>query len=204
MHWAGNSRTVKVAAGAPSLLAIPENFNVGWVARSDGRELTPIRVDGWQQGWLLPSSAAATIHLDFTPQTSFRWHLAVGLGLSGAVLLAGLFALFARRSRQPARAWPGPGSVSTPVGLAVAVLLGVFAGGIAVVGFVGGVLLCRTRLRWRALACVVLAVLSGALDVAGSSTWERSTAGLAAAVAVGILTGASLGEVRVRGGTADG
>ncbi|MCW2782695.1 MAG: hypothetical protein JWR35_3144 [Marmoricola sp.] len=204
VHWAENDRTVKVAAGTPSLLAVPENFNVGWVARSNGHELTPIRVDGWQQGWLLPSSAATTIHLDFTPQTSFRWHLAVGLGLSGAVLLAGLVLLLTRRSRPLARSWPGPGSVSTPAGLAVAVLLGVFAGGVTVVGFVGGVLLCRTRLRWRALACVVPAALSGVLDVAGSSTWERSTAGLAAAVAVGILTGASLGEVRVRGGTADG
>ncbi|WP_442943469.1 alpha-(1-_3)-arabinofuranosyltransferase domain-containing protein [Nocardia sp. NBC_00565] len=41
------------------LLVLPLSTNVGWRARfADGGEPEPIVVNGWQQGWLLPDSAA--------------------------------------------------------------------------------------------------------------------------------------------------
>ncbi|GEE01562.1 hypothetical protein nbrc107696_20080 [Gordonia spumicola] len=98
-RWDATSRTVDVpsAAGA-RVLSVPESTNPGWHARLNGVELTPIVVNGWQQGWVIPAGSAGTVALTFDLDTPYRWVLLVGLGL-----VAILFAVaFGRRRSTPA------------------------------------------------------------------------------------------------------
>ena len=53
--WTTSRRVLDVASGPEALLVLPENANDGWRATLGGRELTPLRVDGWMQGYLLPA-----------------------------------------------------------------------------------------------------------------------------------------------------
>ena len=103
--WGDESRQVKVAAGTRSILTIHENFNKSWKATVDGKQLTPIRVDGWQQGFIVPASGAVVVHLDNAPGKTYRLAL-----LLSALLVLGLLIAAAwpsRRSRviSPPRAW---------------------------------------------------------------------------------------------------
>ncbi|MDP1466142.1 hypothetical protein, partial [Klebsiella pneumoniae] len=50
--WLGDRRELKVGSGAASYLTTYENVNDGWKATLNGKELTSLRLDGWQQGWL--------------------------------------------------------------------------------------------------------------------------------------------------------
>ena len=54
-RWGGAGAYRGGRAGEEALLSVPENFNDGWVAEVDGDGSTPLRVDGWQQGWVLPA-----------------------------------------------------------------------------------------------------------------------------------------------------
>jgi arabinofuranan 3-O-arabinosyltransferase len=84
--WDVSHREVHVAAGRESVLSVPENANPGWVARLDGRELPRVRVDGWQQAWVLPAGAGGTVTLDFTPDGEYRQGLLIG-GVAVLVVL---------------------------------------------------------------------------------------------------------------------
>ena len=67
------------ASSAPALLVVPQNYNVGWVARdTDGSAMTAVRVNGWQQGWVVPAGAARTVGAAFGPDGSYRAGLAGG------------------------------------------------------------------------------------------------------------------------------
>jgi arabinofuranan 3-O-arabinosyltransferase len=51
--------------------------------------LTPVRVDGWKQGWLVPAGRAATVTLTYGPDTAYRAGLGIGvLGVLAAIALA--------------------------------------------------------------------------------------------------------------------
>jgi arabinofuranan 3-O-arabinosyltransferase len=76
------------ARSAPALVSLPQNINPGWVATLDGKDLPVQRVDGWQQGWMLPAGPAATVHLHFAPTRLFDALLVAGVVLAGAVLVA--------------------------------------------------------------------------------------------------------------------
>ncbi|NYJ01035.1 arabinofuranan 3-O-arabinosyltransferase [Nocardioides thalensis] len=200
-NWGDSTRTVRVAAGEGTLLYLPENFNEGWVAEADGERLMPVRVDGWQQGWVLPSGEATTVELRFAPQRTYDVLLPLGLGVSGAVLLAGLLVLLApllqvvrRRplTAVPARDWPPLVPTRWPL-RAGAVVVSLLLLGPACALALGGAVLAGDRPRWTAVAVAAsgLVVLSGVLDVLGGET-SRAAADLAAAVAVGVLAGRTL------------
>jgi arabinofuranan 3-O-arabinosyltransferase len=88
-RWDATEREVKIdAAGAARVLSVPESTNPGWHARLGGVELTPIVVNGWQQGWLVPAGAAGTVSLTFDLDTPYRWTLLVGLLLVAALFVA--------------------------------------------------------------------------------------------------------------------
>jgi arabinofuranan 3-O-arabinosyltransferase len=89
------NRTVEVGPGSPGILTLAQNFNTGWKATLNGKPLKPVRVDGWEQAWLLPASRSPVlVHLSFPPGRLYE--LALLLGLVLAVLVVA-FALFPRR-----------------------------------------------------------------------------------------------------------
>src|SRR5579884_1628847 len=167
--WGPARREVRAPAAISSrVLVVPESINPGWVARaSDGTRLTPIAVNGWQQGWVVPAGTSGTITLTFVSNSWYR------AGLLGGLALLPLLALLAwwparRRHDDDVPARPlAPGRWG-----AVAVLAAgaVIAG---VTGFVvfGAALALRYALRRRQRWCdaVTLGLTAGGLILAGAA-----------------------------------
>jgi arabinofuranan 3-O-arabinosyltransferase len=85
--WGAAHRQLLVAGGPEAVLSVPENANDGWVAKADGVPLNRTRVDGWQQAWVLPAGGAATVVLDFEPDTVYRQRLLVGAIAAGLLIV---------------------------------------------------------------------------------------------------------------------
>ena len=86
-----------------AVLRVPQNHNAGWVARdADGRVLSPIRLDGWQQGWVLPAGERTTVTAAFAPDRPYRIALLAGL-VWRHLLVAGLALATSVRHRHRAR-----------------------------------------------------------------------------------------------------
>src|SRR5580704_17016492 len=101
--WQPDQRRLGIGPGAASYLEVHENYNPGWAAALNGRELTPVRIDGWQQGFIVPAGTGGTIALIFRPAATYHLALAVSL-LAVAILLAitaWSFTGRARRGRDP-------------------------------------------------------------------------------------------------------
>ncbi|NBM20650.1 alpha-(1-_3)-arabinofuranosyltransferase family protein, partial [Streptomyces sp. GC420] len=124
--WAGDRRAVRVGTGTASYLTMYGNANDGWKATLDGEELSSVRLDGWQQGWLVPQDSAGTIKLEYEPA---RWYEA-GLIVAGIALLGLLALAFVRRSgaapAEPGEAGeplPGPPAPGAVLGTVVLTLV---------------------------------------------------------------------------------
>jgi len=96
--WRSNpaALTLEVPASSKqSVVTVAQNYSKGWVAYDgSGRKLTPIRVAGWQQGWVLPAGEEQLVNARFMPDRAYRAGLLVG---SLAVLAVMAMALFYRR-----------------------------------------------------------------------------------------------------------
>jgi hypothetical protein len=94
--------TVEVpAADEQSVLTVAQNYNEGWEAYDgSGRKLTPIRVAGWQQGWILPAGAEQVVTARFVPDRTYRAGLLVGL--LGLLTVVAMAVFYRRSSRQSA------------------------------------------------------------------------------------------------------
>ncbi|MFF0879416.1 alpha-(1-_3)-arabinofuranosyltransferase domain-containing protein [Micromonospora aurantiaca (nom. illeg.)] len=96
--WSATERRVRVSEhSVDRVLAVRENTNTGWQATVGGTTLTPLVVDGWQQGWILPAGVSGDVVLRFTPDTPYRMGL-----LLGGVLLAVVVLLAVLPDRRPA------------------------------------------------------------------------------------------------------
>jgi arabinofuranan 3-O-arabinosyltransferase len=127
-NWGPEQRTLKVGSGAPSYLVVKENFNPGWQAQLNGRALTPVRIDGWQQAWVLPRGSGGTVTLTYGPDHLYQLVLVVGALL--ALLLCSLALWPSRRRREMAATGTRsvPRVIAFGAGLAALFLLvGVFA-----------------------------------------------------------------------------
>ncbi|MFK0149935.1 alpha-(1-_3)-arabinofuranosyltransferase family protein [Streptomyces griseus] len=173
----GDRRTIAVGAGEASYLQIHENHNKGWKATLDGEELTPLRIDGWQQAWLIPEGEGGAVTLEYEPARIYQ----VGLIGAGVLLLVLVGLAFGRRrgaepyaaEEQPVV--PGPGPVLGTVALT---LVGVvIAGPLALAVPVLAVL---AHFRPRALAPVAFAAMAAAGVVAAVGTGETTAAGAGA------------------------
>jgi arabinofuranan 3-O-arabinosyltransferase len=93
--WSPAHRTVAVGPGPSTYLQVAQNFSPGWRATLGGRTLRPVRLDGWEQGWVVPAGAGGLVTMTFAPDSTYRMALALG-GLFLLVLL--LLALSGRNS----------------------------------------------------------------------------------------------------------
>ncbi|MFG2444144.1 alpha-(1-_3)-arabinofuranosyltransferase [Nocardia fluminea] len=86
------------------LLVLPLSTNVGWQAHTtDGRELSPLVVDGWQQAWLVPPGTTGEVTVSFPAD---RWYRLAIFG--GLLLLIPLALLAVPRRRAVPDAGPAP------------------------------------------------------------------------------------------------
>ncbi|GIE83144.1 coagulation factor 5/8 type [Actinoplanes philippinensis] len=93
------------------VLALRENANAGWSASIDGEELPVIKVDGWQQAWLVPAGASGEVVLRFGPDRIYTATMSGGaLLLLGVVVVAAL----AGSGRLPGSRAP---AATTPAGV---------------------------------------------------------------------------------------
>ena len=167
--WGPGRREVRAPASPTSrVLVIPESINPGWVARtSAGARLTPVAVNGWQQGWIVPAGDAGTITLTFASNSLYRAGLAVGLAL--LPLLAALALWRTRRGRAddaPAQPW-APGRWAAVAVLAAGAIIAGAVGVVAVGAALGLRYALRHRQRWRDGMTVGLS--AGGLILAGAA-----------------------------------
>ena len=167
--WSADHREVNVdSSEASRVLVVPESVNPGWIAhRADGTRLTPVTVNGWQQGWVLPPGTEGPVTLTFGLNALYRAGLIGGLAL---LPLLALLAFLPTRRRadpdEPAGVWrPGRWSTSAAVLAVGAVISGV--AGIVVVGIALGL---RYLLRNRERLCdaVTVTTTAGGLILAGA------------------------------------
>jgi arabinofuranan 3-O-arabinosyltransferase len=168
-EWSASRREIRVQRSpTPRVLVVPESINPGWTAHTaDGIRLTPVTVNGWQQGWVVPAGVDGTIMLTFQSNALYR------IGLFGGLALLPLLALLAllpvrvpRPPGAPARPWrPGP------VTGAVAMLaIGAVISGVAGAAVVGAALGARYLLRARPRLADALTVgaAAGGLILSGA------------------------------------
>ncbi len=164
--WGPSRREVRAGASTTArVLVIPESINPGWVARTGaGVRLTPVAVNGWQQGWVVPAGDPGTITLTFTSNSLYRAGLAMGLALLPLLALLALWRTGRRRADDaPAQPW-APGAWA-----AVAVLAaGAVIAGVAGVVVVGAALGLRYALRHRQSDVITAWLSAGGLILAGA------------------------------------
>lgn len=169
--WGPARREIQVAEAATSrVLIVPESINPGWVARTGtGTRLTPVAVNGWQQGWVVPAGTSGTITLTFAPNSLYRAGLASGLALLPLLALMAWWPVrrkLGHRNDPAARPWaPGPWAV-----LAVQAAGAVIAGAVGAVVF--GAALCLQwglRERPRRREAVTTGLSAGGLILAGAA-----------------------------------
>ncbi len=145
--WGPDRREVH-ADPAPTarVLVVPESVNPGWQAHTaDGTRLTPVVVNGWQQGWVLPAGTSGVVTLTFPSNTLYRAGLFWGLALLPALALLALLRPRREVDDEPAHPWRVP-TAAAAVGVLAA---GWLVSGVAGVVVFAGALAVRYRLRDR-------------------------------------------------------
>ena len=182
-RWQPDQRQFTIGAGAASYLEIHQNYNAGWSATLNGQALSPIRLDGWQQGYVLPAGAGGTIALSFRPASSY--HLALAVSLTALVLLLAIAGWSFARTYPGVLAdsgpRPRPGVLAVPSwrtrglgALAVLVLVFVAGGPVALaVPVLAG--LAWFRPRW--LPAVALAGMTAAGVIAAIAAQPAAAGG---------------------------
>jgi arabinofuranan 3-O-arabinosyltransferase len=169
------------------LLVVHENSNPGWRATLQGRELTKVRIDGWQQGYVIPAKQGGDVVLEFTPGKPYRIILVTGLAM---VALLAAWAI-PRRKRKTGSTGKRGARLAEPLplrentsmrGLGMVTTAALFAfGGFWGLGALAAVLIGvrrRVQMRWMiAGACV-------AAGVGAAQSTNADTRGVWAAICI--------------------
>jgi arabinofuranan 3-O-arabinosyltransferase len=173
-RWTAESRSITLSAGPATYLAVAQNYNSGWTATLGGRTLTPIRLDGWQQGYVIPAGPAGVLTMVMAPDWIFRLLLALGAALLVALLV---LALLPGRRKE--------GDASEPRAMPSRWVL--FVGALVGLGLISGPL---------ALVAVPLVVIG--------RKWGRATLAVTAFVAFLVAGAAAAWDPAVTGSTGAG
>ena len=98
--WQPDQRRLAIGPGAASYLEVHENYNPGWAATLNGQQLAPVRLDGWQQAFIVPAGAGGAITMTFRPATTY--HLVLIASILAAALLLALAAWSLVAAKRPA------------------------------------------------------------------------------------------------------
>jgi arabinofuranan 3-O-arabinosyltransferase len=175
-----------------SVLSLAQNVNAGWQATLNGTTLAPQRVDGWQQGWVLPAGSAARVDLRFTPTRLFEGLLLLGAFLA---LVCAVAATPLRLRRKPARDLPPLGAAGSRWldGVLVVVAAGLLTGWVGL-GLLAVAALVVRRFRafdgWGYLAglALLVAVLGLTWGPVKSQSWALTWAQVWAMVAIAAVS----------------
>lgn len=189
--WAGDERAVTVGEGEDTYLTMYENYNDGWKATLDGEELESVRLDGWQQGFLVPSDLAGEVKLEYEPAVWYDAGIFAGIAAILALLGLGFVRAGRREAVVPQPAPPAPGRVLGALVLTavVAVVAGPYA-------LIVPALALLARARSGLLSPLALVAMAGAgvaaLTGAGEAVRmdEGAFSGVAQALAVLALAAA--------------
>ena len=140
VSWTSTSRMLRVSAATASYLVVNENFNAGWRAVIDHRQLRAVRLDGWKQAWLLPAGTSGLVHLTYPPAQVYRVAVVSGLAAIVLVMLVAVWPWAVplprrRRPTRPAAGVPAPrirrfASIAAPAMVLTAlVVTGLLLGG---------------------------------------------------------------------------
>ena len=157
LSWTAVSRKLALGAGPAAYIEVADNFNTGWVATLGSRTLAPVRLDGWEQGWLVPAGGAGTVTMTFVPDHTYR--LSLALGALFLLVLAILALVGTNRSRM---APIGPRRVRRQVLIAGAAIVALCVGGVLVLLLVP---LVAAAYRWGSKT--VAAIVGTAFLLAG-------------------------------------
>jgi arabinofuranan 3-O-arabinosyltransferase len=112
MTWTSSRRVLRVTASTRSYLVVNENFNPGWRAVIDGRQLRAVRLDGWKQAWLLPAGTAGVVTLTYPANAIYQGAILAGLtALALALMVVAAAGPWARTRR---RRGPPPVTMAVP------------------------------------------------------------------------------------------
>ena len=81
---------VELGPGTAGILRTTRNYNAGWVAELNGKELPVQRVDGWAQGWRVPAGDGGDLVIRYAPEKSYVILLFSGLAVALVILLLAL------------------------------------------------------------------------------------------------------------------
>jgi arabinofuranan 3-O-arabinosyltransferase len=167
--WGPARREVRVTdSPASRVVVVPESINAGWDARtSAGTRLTPIAVNGWQQGWVVPAGKSGTITLTFAPNSLYRTGLAGGLALLPLLAFMTWWPGRRRPPDDPPTRPCAPGPWAAVAVLAATVLIAGVAGAVVFGAALG--LRWALRHRPRQLDAATLWLSAGGLILAGAA-----------------------------------
>ncbi|MFD8543932.1 alpha-(1-_3)-arabinofuranosyltransferase family protein [Streptomyces sp. NPDC059649] len=175
--WSGDRRTVRIAPGQAVYLQMYENANDGWQATLNGHRLTPLRLDGWQQGFLVPAGTGGTIELTYAPAGLYDAGL---IGGAAAVALLAVGALVSPRKSQTAQPADPPAPPAPPAPswlLGVVALTGVMALAAGPYAVIVPLLALAARFRPALLGPLALVAMTGAGVIAAVGAGEPVATG---------------------------
>ncbi|GAC67231.1 DUF3367 domain-containing protein [Gordonia soli] len=87
IDWSSTHRAIRLSdSERAQVLVVPESTNPGWRATVGDRELAPVVVNGWQQGWVVPAGTSGELNLTYRLDSLYRWSLGLGLAVMALVL----------------------------------------------------------------------------------------------------------------------